>query len=144
SRTHPALLLALTPDRNLHSSPTRRSSDLPVLGLVTAAIMIGWSRSPRLRSVPASMAALLGGTALSLLPAFDQLARIPALPTGLPAPTVPTLAGLELTELVRAALVIAVLAALESLLSAVVADGMTIDERHDPDRELFGQGIANL
>ncbi len=116
----------------------------PVLGLVTAAIMIGWSRSPRLRSVPASMAALLGGTALSLLPAFDQLARIPALPTGLPAPTVPTLAGLELTELVRAALVIAVLAALESLLSAVVADGMTIDERHDPDRELFGQGIANL
>src|SRR5690606_40274825 len=83
SRTHPALLLALTPDRNLHSSPTRRSSDLPVLGLVTAAIMIGWSRSPRLRSVPASMAALLGGTALSLLPAFDQLARIPALPTGL-------------------------------------------------------------
>ena len=48
------------------------------------------------------------------------------------------------TDLVRAALVIAVLAALESLLSAVVADGMTIDQRHDPDRELFGQGIANL
>jgi sulfate permease, SulP family len=45
---------------------------------------------------------------------------------------------------VRAALAIAVLAALESLLSAVVADGMTVGERHDPDRELFGQGIANL
>src|SRR5690606_11974513 len=33
---------------------------------------------------------------------------------------------------------------LESLLSAVVADGMTIEGRHDPDRELFGQGLANL
>jgi sulfate permease, SulP family len=40
--------------------------------------------------------------------------------------------------------VIALLAALESLLSAVVADGMTIGERHDPDRELFGQGLANI
>jgi SulP family sulfate permease len=36
------------------------------------------------------------------------------------------------------------LAGLESLLSATVADGMTVDQRHDPDRELFGQGIANL
>ena len=38
----------------------------------------------------------------------------------------------------------AALAALESLLSATVADGMSVDERHDPDRELFGQGLANL
>jgi len=116
----------------------------PLLGLLTVGIMVGWGRSERLRAFPASMAALLAATGLSLLPAFNALARIPAIPTGLPAPTLPSLAGLEATELVRAALVIAVLAALESLLSAVVADGMTIDERHDPDRELFGQGIANL
>ena len=38
----------------------------------------------------------------------------------------------------------AALAAIETLLSATVADGMTVDQRHDPDRELFGQGIANL
>lgn len=44
----------------------------------------------------------------------------------------------------RAALAIAVLPALESLLSAVVADGMTIGERHDPNRELFGQGLAGI
>src|SRR5699024_533463 len=63
---------------------------------------------------------------------------------GLPLPALPSWAGMHVTDLVRSALVIALLAALESLLSAVVADGMTIDQRHDPDRELFGQGIANL
>jgi sulfate permease, SulP family len=42
------------------------------------------------------------------------------------------------------AVAVAALAALESLLSATVADGMRVGERHDPDRELFGQGIANL
>ena len=39
---------------------------------------------------------------------------------------------------------VAALAALESLLSATVADGMSVGQRHDPDRELLGQGIANL
>ena len=116
----------------------------PVLGLLTVAIMVAWGRSTRLRSLPASMAALLAATGLSALPIFDAVARIPEIPTGLPTPSLPSLAGLAATDLVRAALVIAVLAALESLLSAVVADGMTIDQRHDPDRELFGQGIANL
>lgn len=38
----------------------------------------------------------------------------------------------------------ALLAALECLLSATVADAMSVSERHDPDRELFGQGVANL
>ena len=42
------------------------------------------------------------------------------------------------------ALAVAALGALESILSATVADGMTVGQRHDPDRELFGQGIANL
>lgn len=39
---------------------------------------------------------------------------------------------------------VAALAALESLLSASVADGMTVGQKHDPDRELFGQGVADL
>ncbi|WP_052667198.1 SulP family inorganic anion transporter [Nitriliruptor alkaliphilus] len=119
-------------------------SATPLLGLLTVGIMVGWGRIERLRAFPASMAALLAGTGLSLLPVFATVARIPAIPTGLPVPALPSVAGLGATELVRAALVIAVLAALESLLSAVVADGMTIDERHDPERELFGQGIANI
>ena len=44
----------------------------------------------------------------------------------------------------RPAFAVALLAALESLLSAKVADGMADTGRHDPDRELFGQGLANL
>jgi len=50
----------------------------------------------------------------------------------------------DLGSLVLPAVAVAALAALESLLSATVADGMAVGERHDPDRELIGQGIANL
>ncbi len=46
--------------------------------------------------------------------------------------------------LLPSAVAVAALAALESLLSATVADGMSVNQRHDPDRELFGQGIANV
>jgi SulP family sulfate permease len=47
-------------------------------------------------------------------------------------------------SLLPSAVAVAALAALESLLSATVADGMSVNQRHDPDRELFGQGIANV
>lgn len=116
----------------------------PVLALTTIAVMLAWGRSGRLRRVPASMGALLAATLLSLTAPFAEVGRVSAIPTGLPAPTLPGLAGMEVTDLVRAAIVVAILAALESLLSAVVADGMTISERHDPDRELLGQGLANV
>lgn len=116
----------------------------PALGALTVVVMVGWGRVERLRAFPAGMAALVTTTVVSLLPAFDTVARVSAVPTSLPLPQMPELAGLEVVDLVRAAMVIALLAALESLLSAVVADGMTIGERHDPDRELFGQGIANI
>ncbi|HEX4903765.1 MAG TPA: SulP family inorganic anion transporter, partial [Acidimicrobiales bacterium] len=116
----------------------------PALGAITIAAMVGWGRLARLRVLPPSMAALLVATGVSMLPVFDGAARVGAIPAGLPTPRLPELGGLEVTELVRAALVIAVLAALESLLSAVVADGMTVGERHDPDRELVGQGLANI
>jgi SulP family sulfate permease len=49
-----------------------------------------------------------------------------------------------ISELFTAAFAVALLAALESLLSAKVADGMSTTGHHDPDRELFGQGLANL
>lgn len=116
----------------------------PALGALTIVTMVSWGRIGRLRALPASMAALLVTTGVSLTPLFDGAARVSSIPAGLPTPRMPELAGLEVSELVRAALVIALLAALESLLSAVVADGMTIGERHDPDRELFGQGVANI
>ena len=67
------------------------------------------------------------------------------IPAGLPAPPLPAIdAGPAPERLLLPAVAVAALAALESLLSATVADGMTVGERHDSDRELFGQGIANL
>lgn len=115
-----------------------------VLALVTVVTMVAWLRLPRLRHVPAAMAALVVGTAVSLLPAFDGVDRVSGIPAGLPRPV---LSGIEVvwgSDLLRAILAVAALAALESLMSAVVADGMTVEERHDPDRELFGQGLANV
>ncbi len=81
--------------------------------------------------------------AAELLP--TDLDRIGALPTGLPAPQLPPLSIGLIQELAAPALAVAALAALESLLSARVADGMRPDipDTH-PDRELMGQGLANI
>lgn len=116
----------------------------PVLGLLTVVGMTLWARSKRLRVVPASMAALVIVTLASLLPVFADVPRIGAIPVSFTSPSLPAIPWSDLTDVMRAALAIAVLAALESLLSAMVADGMTIGERHDPDRELLGQGLANI
>ncbi len=65
------------------------------------------------------------------------------LPKGLPLPSFPMPAWSDMPELVNRALVIALLAAIESLLSASVADGMT-GSRHHPNTELIGQGAGNI
>ncbi|SFR02995.1 STAS domain-containing protein [Lentzea waywayandensis] len=70
--------------------------------------------------------------------------RIGTLPALLPAPSLSFLDLGALWTLLPSAIAVAALAALESLLSATVADGMSVNQRHDPDRELFGQGIANV
>ena len=112
-----------------------------VIVLVVVAIMVG---APRLhRSLPASLLAVGGATLLAEVSGFG-VRRIGALPPGLPAPHVPAFSFSELHGLVGAALAVAALAAIESLLSAKVADGMSDVRRHHPDRELLGQGLANL
>ena len=65
------------------------------------------------------------------------------MPHGLPSPHWPALSFDAWRELLPAAMTVAVLGAIESLLCAVVADGM-IDDRHDSNQELMGQGIANI
>ena len=73
-----------------------------------------------------------------------HLGDIGTIPAGLPAPAFPMVDLTALDDLILPAVAVAALAALESLLSATVADGMSVGQRHDPDRELLGQGIANL
>ncbi|SFB41951.1 sulfate permease, SulP family [Nocardioides alpinus] len=66
------------------------------------------------------------------------------IPSSLPVPSVPSVPWGDLDALVLPAVAVAALAALESLLSATVADAMSVGQRHDSDRELAGQGLANL
>ena len=71
-------------------------------------------------------------------------ATIGHIPNRLPSPTLPTVPWGDLDTLLLPAVAVAALAALESLLSATVADAMSVGQRHDSDRELVGQGLANL
>lgn len=72
------------------------------------------------------------------------LSTIGHIPSGLPAPRLPDVPWGDLDTLMLAAVAVTALGALESLLSATVADGMSVGQRHDPDRELLGQGLANI
>ncbi|MEU5905065.1 SulP family inorganic anion transporter [Micromonospora sp. NPDC047467] len=107
---------------------------------VAALMLLGARWRPGL---PFSLLGVGAATVLAEVVPVD-LIRIGALPQGLPAPSLGFFDIGALGVLLPSALAVAALAALESLLSATVADGMTVGERHDPDRELFGQGLANL
>lgn len=93
--------------------------------------------------LPVSLVAVALATVVTAWSGID-VAVIGAIPTGLPAPAVPEVPWSNLSALVLPAVAVAALAALESLLSATVADAMTVGERHNPNRELFGQGVANI
>jgi sulfate permease, SulP family len=109
--------------------------------VIVVAIMVV---APRVhRALPASLLAVGVATAVAQL-AHLTVARIGAIPSALPTPSLPHLSSGSASGLFSAALAVAALAALESLLSAKVADGMADSPKHDPDRELFGQGAANI
>ena len=99
---------------------------------------------PRLhRAIPESLTAVVAATVI--VAAFGvPVARIGALPSQLPAPVLPHADLSALRTLVGAALAIAALAAIESLLSARVAATMSPTGPYDPDRELVGQGLASV
>ena len=111
------------------------------LVLLVAAVMVGSARLHR--AIPGSLLAVIVATVVAAVANLD-VKLIGALPAGLPAPSIPSVSAGQLSELFSAALAVALLAGLESLLSAKVADGMSDMAPHDPDRELFGQGLANL
>lgn len=111
------------------------------LVLLVVAIMV---LAPRARqSLPASLIAVVVATAVAHFWSLD-VARIGSLPDSLPLPSLPHTSVSQVRDLLSAGFAVAILAAIESLLSAKVADGMARAGRHDPDRELFGQGLANL
>ena len=117
--------------------------DLAALALsagVAVLILLGSRLRP---AVPVALLAVVAATVVTRV-ADLPVATIGALPSQLFTLTVPSVTWSELRVLVAPAVAVAALAALESLLSATVADAMSVSTRHDPDRELFGQGLANL
>ncbi|MFF0576553.1 SulP family inorganic anion transporter [Streptosporangium saharense] len=113
----------------------------PVIALgVAATMLVGARWRP---TIPFSLLAVAGATVVVELTGIEA-GRIGELPSGLPAPSLSFLDPTALGSLLAPAVAVAALAGLESLLSAAVADGMSVNHRHDPDRELFGQGLANM
>jgi SulP family sulfate permease len=94
-------------------------------------------------SLPGALIAVVLATAVAEVGHLD-VARIGALPSHLPLPSIPAIDPGILHELTGPALAVAALAAIESLLSARVAAGMAPTGRVLPDREVFGQGLASI
>ncbi len=116
-----------------------------VLGLLSLAVVLFWPA--RLgRRVPGSIVAVGIGMLLTGLchwPVETIGSKYHGIPAGLPDFALPVFDWRQLGGLIRPALTIALLGAVESLLSAVVADGL-IDDRHDSNQELMAQGVANV
>lgn len=96
--------------------------------------------------VPGAIVALAAATAIAWglgLPVETITDRFGGIPSGLPQIVIPAFRPELMMPLLSPALTVAMLGAIESLLSAVVADKATGD-RHNPNVELFGQGVANL
>jgi SulP family sulfate permease len=110
------------------------------------AIILFWPKKWQ-RRLPGSIVALVLGTlAVILFPSLQVEtigSKFGGIPQALPHPHIPALSWENIQHLFQPATTIALLAAIESLLCAVVADGM-IDDRHDSNQELMAQGIANI
>lgn len=114
-----------------------------LLGLLTLAILFFFPKQYR-KYVPAQLVALVAITLLSIiLFSSDSIRRIGEIPTGLPSMIIPHF-NLEIfTAMVIDALVLGTLGCIDTLLTAVIGDSLTRTE-HDSDKELRGQGLANM
>ncbi|GGW73872.1 SulP family inorganic anion transporter [Alteromonas halophila] len=114
------------------------------LGLLTLVIAYKWPASLT-KYVPSTLAALIIGTIASLALVSFAGATVPILgqiPTGLPSLIMPEFTKDSIMLVVEAAVILAVLGAIDSLLTSLVADNMT-RTRHDSNQELIGQGVGN-
>ncbi len=125
----------------ISSASTYNIYSIGIAALSLAVILI----MPRFtKKIPGSIIAIIAATVLTSvfsLPVPTIETQFGDVPSSLPVPSLPDLT--LITQVFPAALTIALLAAIESLLSAVVADGMT-STRHRSNMELIGQGVANI
>lgn len=117
------------------------------LALMALALVIYGPRLKGLARLPGPLIALVVVTLVQVMFGFESVATIGSrygeIPRGLPALDIPDITLNRLVELIGPAFAIAMLGAIESLLSAVVADRMA-GTRHHSNQELMGQGLANM
>ena len=127
-----------------HAAPT---VDIVTLLLAAGSALLIWFYPKSwAQKLPSPIVALTLGTAIVALfnlPVETIGTRFGGIPQGLPSFDPPEFTFAALRHLIAPAMTIALLGAIESLLSASVADGM-IDDKHDPNQELIAQGIANI
>ncbi|MFD2857145.1 SulP family inorganic anion transporter [Seohaeicola zhoushanensis] len=115
-----------------------------LIGLATMVLIVLFRRlAPKLPGLIVAVGLTSGAVALFDLPVDTIQSRFGDLPSSLPMPALPALSYERVVELLPSALVIAFLAGVESLLSAMVADRM-IGDRHRPNAEVIAQGAANI
>ena len=125
------------------------NSDLPTLGIavLSLALLLILPRIPYIKKVPAPIVAMVVATIIQAVYQFPSVLTIGSafggIPQGLPEFSIPILSFDKILTLIGPAFTIAMLGAIESLLSAVVADGMS-GTKHESNTELFGQGLANI
>lgn len=114
-----------------------------ILGALSLAILFFMPRKFK-RIVPPQLVALIVGTIVSLI--FFQgveIRRIGEIPTGLPQLQMPVFTAGQMTTMVIDGIVLGMLGCIDTLLTAVIADSITRTQ-HNSDKELIGQGIANM
>lgn len=119
------------------------------VGVASIVISILWGKINK--KIPGSLIALIVTTAALYLLQKNGIAtsvqtigsKFTDLKGAIPVPHIPSFEGVDVMALIQPAITIAILAGIESLLSAVVADGMTGD-KHNSNQELIAQGIANI
>jgi SulP family sulfate permease len=110
-----------------------------LIGLTSFGIAMKWPKKLA-KYVPGPLAALVIGTLMSV--ALGGAPILGSIPSGLPSFYMPQFEGNTLNLVVQAAFILALLGAIDSLLTSLVADNMT-RSRHDSNKELIGQGIGN-
>lgn len=115
-----------------------------LIGLATMALILILRRiAPRFPGLVVAIGLASALSALAALPVDTIFSRFGTLPSTLPLPSLPQITAARMIELLPSALIIAFLASVESLLSAMVADKM-IGSRHRPNAEVLAQGFANI
>jgi SulP family sulfate permease len=130
----------LTILRNLHLLGGGINWAAVALSAATIAVVFILPRFTK--AIPASLVALVLLTVVALSPMLD-VPVIGAIPSGLPNLVIPSFDVQRLPALVSAAVQLALLGAIDSLLTALVADNLTRTQ-HDSNRELIGQGVGNI